>query len=100
VEDRTSGGRELKPAMLTSVNLAGGNAVKLSIPSAILTLDDFRIPFAAKVIQAGRVIREHLIELLESELYHWAFLGGHRCILYLDSTYMIAKGFINDPSVP
>src|SRR5574341_2262875 len=54
VEDRASGGRELPAAEIASVNLAGGNAIKLLFASAILALDDFGIPFLAKIIKTDR----------------------------------------------
>lgn len=86
MEDRTSGGRELETAMLTAVHLAGGNAVELGFALASFAGDDFRKPLGAEILKAGVIIREHLVELLESELYHRAFLVGHFSILHHEST--------------
>src|SRR5260221_182013 len=85
VEDRTSGGRELPATVITAIYLALGNAVKLLIASAILTLDNFGEPLVTKIIQTGVIIREHGLKVLEGEFGHWAFLvhGLHPCFLSL-----------------
>src|SRR5258706_3146967 len=77
VEDRTSGGRELPATVITAINLTLGNAVKLLIASAILTLDYFGEPLVTKIIKTSIVVRKHLLKVLESEFGHRAFLVAH-----------------------
>lgn len=80
VEDRARRRGELPAAVITAINLALGDAVKLLFASAVFALDDFGKPLTAKVIQAGVIIGKHLVEIFEGEFRHRVFhVGGSLC---------------------